>query len=104
MQNSETSKVLFPPTPHVLATARLLEEAVGRTLKGYSHSTLPWTYEADFEARTLMWLIIRNSEGVYELAKKDLVLLPAALSASRSAFEIAVRALWLLDPKDPFDR
>src|SRR5205823_454556 len=28
----------------------------------------------------------------------------AALSASRSAFEIAVRALWLLDPKDPFGR
>jgi hypothetical protein len=84
--------------------ANLLEEAIGRTLTAYSHGTLPWKFEADFEARTLMWLIIRNSEGVYEMARKDLVLLPPALAACRSAFEIAVRALWLLEPKDPFDR
>jgi hypothetical protein len=65
---------------------------------------LAWKYEADFEARTLMWLIIRNAEGVFELANKDLVLLPAALSVSRSAFEIAIRALWLLEPQNPFER
>jgi hypothetical protein len=104
MEKPKTTPVLFPPTPAALVASNLLEEAIGYTLRGYSSTTLPWKYEADFEARTLMWLVIRNAEGVYELARKDLILLPAALSATRSAFEIAIRALWLLDPKDPFDR
>jgi len=104
MQNPKVTPVLFPPTATVLEVANLLEEAIGRTLNAYSSMTLPWTFEADFEARTLMWLVIRNAEGVYELARKDLILLPAALSAARSALEIAIRALWLLEPKDPFDR
>jgi hypothetical protein len=98
------SKVAFPPTPNALHLTDLVQEAIGRTLNGYVASKPSWRYEADFEARTLMWLTIRTTEGVYELARKDLVLLPAALSATRSAFEISVRALWLLDPVDPFER
>ena len=97
-------EVILQPTPAVLKASEVLEEAVGRVLEAYGTVGPVGKYEADYEAKTLLWLIVRNVEGVYELARKDLVLLPPAMSAARSAFEIAIRALWLLAPSDPFQR
>jgi hypothetical protein len=48
--------------------------------------------------------IIRNVEGVLLMAREDLRLLPAAFSTSRTAYEVAIRVLWLMDPTDPYER
>jgi hypothetical protein len=61
-------------------------------------------YESNSEASNLMDLTIRHVEGVIVLAQTDLVLLPPALVASRAAFEGSVRAAWLVQPIDPFER
>jgi hypothetical protein len=61
-------------------------------------------YEAHSEALNLFNLVIRNVEGVIKLARADLVLLPPALAAARAAFEGSVRAAWLINADDPFER
>jgi hypothetical protein len=61
-------------------------------------------YEADIEAWLLFNLAIRHTEGVIALARHDLILLPPAQMAARAGFEAAVKAAWLVDADDPFDR
>jgi hypothetical protein len=61
-------------------------------------------YEAPVEAFKLFNLTIRNVEGVIALARTDLVLLPAAALAARGAFESSVRAAWMANAADPFER
>jgi len=49
-------------------------------------------------------LIIRYAESITLLAREDLILLPAANVIARSTLEAGYRAMWLLDPIDPFER
>ena len=95
---------ILPTTAAVEDLCKELDAAVGLFLN--ARSTLPplGTYEADIEALNLFYLAIRDIEGVIALARADLVLLPAAFAVSRAAFEIAVRAAWLVDSDDPYGR
>jgi len=61
-------------------------------------------YEANSEALNLLNLTIRHIEGVITLARTNLLLLSPAEVAARAAFEGSIRAAWLVQPGDPFDR
>jgi len=52
----------------------------------------------------LLNLVVRDVEAITELARLDLVLVPAANVLARAVFEIAVKAAWMVTPDDPFDR
>jgi hypothetical protein len=86
------------------AACRELDAAIGLFLD--ASRTLPClgTYESEVEALNLFYLAIRDTEGVIALVRADLVLLPAAIAASRAAFEVAVKAAWMIDADDPYNR
>jgi len=95
--------VVIPPTQEIKDAVNLLDDLIGRFLTAGIGLTIG-EYEADAESVNLMRLVIRHVEGVILLAKEDLVLLPAALSMARTAFELGVKINWLLQPDDPFAR
>lgn len=95
--------VIAPPTPAVLRVCDALDEAIGAYLEARSHLA-SGTYEADVEALLIFNLALRQVEAVTTLARRDLVLLPAAYSVARAALECGVRAAWLVDDADPFRR
>ncbi len=67
-------------------------------------STADRGYEAELEARLAILLIVRHVEGVALLARDGAPMFPAAMTLARSAYEGALRTLWLLDPDEPFER
>src|SRR5436190_16883559 len=80
-------------------TCDLLDEGVSQVrgaIRGLPQTE--YRYEADTEAGLLLLLIIRNVEAVTTLARRDLVLLPAAIVVARAAFEASTLACWLLFP------
>lgn len=96
--------VVLEPNEKIRKSAELLEEAVGRFLRARSTFRDFGRFESSIESLNLMYLLIRNVEGCVELARKDLVLLPAAMTLARSAYEIGFKIKWMLDPVDPFER
>jgi hypothetical protein len=98
------TNTVLPITPIITRACDLLEDFVGKFI-GVCRETLPpRTYEAEVEALNLFKMAVRNVEGVIELARRDLALLPPAFAAARACFECAVRASWLVDADDPFER
>jgi len=97
-------QVVLQPTPEIRQIADLLDEVIANLLVAMRAVPPSGEYESDSEASLLSRLVVRHVEGVIALARLDLVLLPAAHALARSAFECAVRALWLLEPDDPFER
>jgi len=96
---------ILPITPAIARACDSIDELVRRFISACR--ALPSAlgkYESSVEAQNLFRLAIRNVEGVIQLAKSDLVLLPPAMAAARAAFEAAVKACWLVDPEDPYDR
>src|SRR5690242_13760108 len=96
-------KVLMPITPEIALAATGLEMTIGRFIAARPDLSKLGTYESLIEARNLFNLVVRHAEAVVVLAREDLVLLPPAMVTARSAFEIAVRAAWMVDVDDPFD-
>src|ERR1700691_3210409 len=98
------SNIVIPPTPTILRIASLIDQAISRFLQ--VRETVPplGMFESDIEAMKLLNLVIRDIEAIVELAKVDLVLVPAANVLARAVFEIAVKAAWMVTPDDPFDR
>jgi len=96
---------ILPITEPVARVCVLLDELVEKFI-ATCRDTLPplGKYEAEVEALNLFKIAIRNIEGVITLARHDLILLPPALAAARGCFETAVKAAWLVDADDPFDR
>jgi hypothetical protein len=98
-------RTILPITEPVARVCVLLDDLVGKFIAAY-RDTLPsfGRYESEIEALNLFKIAIRNIEGVIALAREDLILLPPALAAARACFETAVKAAWLVDADDPFDR
>jgi hypothetical protein len=96
--------IALPPTPGILRMADLIEQAIGRFLE--ARDTIPplGKFESDDEAILLFNLVIRDIEAILTLARTDLVLLPAANVLARAVFESALKAAWIVQPDDPFDR
>jgi hypothetical protein len=99
------AKTVLPITPAIACACDLLDEFVGNFITAcLKILPLLGKYEAEVEAFNLFRLAIRDVEGVIELARSDLALLPPALAAARACFENAVKACWLVDADNPFDR
>jgi hypothetical protein len=99
------TNTVLPITPAVATACDRLEEFVGLFI-AVCRDTLPplGKYESEIEALSLFKLAARDIEGVVALARRDLVLLPPALAATRASLEAAVKGGWLVDADDPFDR
>ena len=97
------STVVFQPTRGMLKLCDLIDHGIVRFIN--ARSTVPPLnkWEAEVEAMLLLNLAIRNTEAILELARKDLVLLPAANVLARTAFEISVKSAWMVQPEDPGD-
>src|SRR5688572_25900578 len=100
MENAMVS----PPTPEIRATAEAIERAIGWFLERRPSIAEISYFEASVEAHNLLNLAVRQLEGIIELARRDLVLLPAAAVLARAAMETSVRAIWLLQEEDPYER
>jgi hypothetical protein len=97
-------KIIAHPTSEMLSACADIDVQIEIFLEA-RQSVLPLgEYEAHMEADCLFKLAIRQVEGVLELARKDVVLLPPAAVAARAAYETAVKAAWLVNMDDPMDR
>lgn len=100
--------VILTPTPEVRSACDRFDDAICRALEslGRAIATDPeWgKYESSRDAVALFKAAIRSVEATVALARADLVLFPGALMTARGAFEIGLRAAWLVDCDDPFDR
>ncbi len=98
------SNVVIPPTAEILHIVDSVERAIGQFLG--ARETIPplGKFESDVEALLLFNLVIRDIEAILTLARTDLVLLPSANVLARAVFEIALKAAWIVQPDDPFDR
>jgi len=97
------SQTMIPITPELERVARLHEQLIANFLKARDNTTLG-TYEVHHESHAMIALVIRDVEAVCTLAREDLVLFPPAVVIARSAFELAVRALWMLSPDDVWEQ
>jgi Family of unknown function (DUF5677) len=99
------SNIILPTTEPVARVCTLLDDLVGKFIATCrNRPPRVVEYEAEVEALNLFKVAIRNIEGVITLARNDLILLPPALAAARSCFEAAVKAAWLVNADDQFDR
>jgi hypothetical protein len=94
----------MPPTANLLQFADLIDHVVDRFLSAVKTVPPLGKFESEVEALKLFILTIRNIESIVKLARIDLVLLPSANVLARAAFEIAVKAAWMVQPDDPFKR
>ena len=97
-------KTILPITGSIKSVCVLLDGVVGDFITICRETLPPLRYEAEREALNLFKIAIRHFEGVVALARRDLILLPPALVAARACFEAAVKAAWLVNADDPFDR
>lgn len=96
--------IVLPPTATVKQIADALDHAVHEFLVAAKSTNITGKYESEVEAWKLFTLAMRDVEAVAELARIDLVLLPAASVLARAVFEIAVKACWMVQPDDPFQK
>jgi hypothetical protein len=61
-------------------------------------------WESEVEAVNLIALSATHGISAAMLARSSTSLLPAAIPLARASMEAGTRALWLLDPDDPFER
>ncbi len=100
----QTENIILPPTQEIEKVCDLPEQLIRQILEAQDTLPSPGEYESNDETFLLLVLMIRNVEAITTLAKKDLVLLPSAMNLTRSVFETAMKALWMLQPPDAFDR
>ena len=95
--------IILPTTPEVGFVCDELEMAIKRFLDARSSLPPLGRYESQVEAINLFYLALRDIEGVYTLARSDLILIPPAMASARAGFEAAVKAMWMVDADDPFE-
>lgn len=96
-------KVILRPTSEMLSVCAGIDIQIEIFLEILESVSPIGVYEAHVEAACLFNLARRHVEGVLELARNDVVLLPPAVAAARAGFEAAVKAAWLVDMDDPMD-
>jgi hypothetical protein len=98
------SNIVIPPTPKLLQIAEKLDQAVGHFLSAVQTIPPLGKFESEVEAHLLFILVIRHIEAILVLVRTDLVLLPSANVLTRAVFETALKAAWMVQPDDPFNR
>ncbi len=94
---------IMEPTDEI----KLLCDDTKRLIRAYLDAPFPQPigrFESNVEAYTLLKLMTRHAEALVEIARNDLVLIPAAMVLARACFEASVRTRWMLRPEDPFER
>lgn len=104
MSKPTSSNAVMTPSRELLRAATFLERTVTRFLGARKTAGPMGRYEHHDASHSLLVLIARHVEAIVELARRDVVFLPAAMTLARAAFETSVRALWMLDPDDPLER
>jgi hypothetical protein len=84
--------------------AQVLDDLVTAALRALFATPPSGYYEAELDASVRLLLVGRHVESVAVLARDDKRLLPGAITLTRSAYEIALRILWLLQPEQPMER
>lgn len=84
--------------------AQVLDDLVAAAFRALFAKPPSGHYGAELDASTRLLLVGRHVESVATLARDDSRLLPGAITLTRSAYEIALRILWLLQPDEPFER
>lgn len=102
MDDRPEQQSLKPPTTQLQTAADALDSVIGDFLDCRPPPNFEW--EADVEAYVMSNLVVRHVEATAQLARCDMVLLPAAWATARSALEVSARAEWLLEPDDPYER
>lgn len=97
------SNAVLHPTPEILKTTDLIDQGIVRFIQARFTVTLSGR-ESDVESMLLLNLVIRNMYAILELARRDIVLLPAANVLARAVFEIAIKSAWMVQPDDPYMR
>lgn len=94
--------IIRPPGPNLLRLADTLEACIARFLQARAGllGTNPW--EAPRKGWALSNLMVRNIEAVLVMARTDEVLVSAAWTNARCAFEQSVRIIWMLNTPDPY--
>ena len=105
LEGKADSMQVAAPSPSLVRAADLLYDGVGHLLAAREHLDVDYQpYESSHDALNLLYHSIRHVEAVVELARKDLVMVSAAITTSRAALESSLRALWLVDCDNPFER
>jgi len=99
--SEETQK---PAPPEIRGACDHIDSLLASFLAARRKASFSRRFEAPVEVRCLLNLMLRYAESIITLAREDLVLLPAANVVARSMLEAGYRAMWLLDPVDPFER
>ena len=105
LKGKVVSTQVAAPSPSLLRAADLLYDGAGHLLAARTQMDVEYQkYDSSHDALNLLYHSIRHVEAVVELARKDLVMFSAAITTSRAALESSLRALWLVDCDNPFER
>src|SRR5437667_407082 len=96
--------IVMPPPQTIFAIAALFDSAIARFIVASASTPPLGRFESEVESKKLLILVIRNIESLLVIAKTDLVLLPSAYVLARAVLEIGVKAAWIVEPEDPFQR
>jgi hypothetical protein len=96
--------VQMPPSAEVLETCKRVDHIIEAYLTARRSADLSRRFEAPMEVRSILNMMLRFSESIIALAREDMVLVPAANVVARSLLEAGYKAMWLLQPRDPFER
>ncbi len=89
------------PSSEIIEIVKLIDSGITIFLNNANEIKIG-KYESIVECRLILNLCIRHIESINELAKLDMVYLPSAMVLTRTVFESAINALWLIQPEDVF--
>lgn len=100
------SKVVKAPSRELLRAAGRIDTAIGAILnqRATSQAIALGRWEAPKHAWTLSNLSLRHGQSTLALARSDVVLLPGAWATCRAALEASLKAAWLVDTDDEWER
>ncbi|MFD9744727.1 DUF5677 domain-containing protein [[Kitasatospora] papulosa] len=101
-RSSQGVSIIRPPSAELLYLADTLDDAIAKILDARSGLVGANKWEAPREAWAMSNLLIRNIEAVLLMARTDEVMVSAAWTNARCAFEQAARIIWLLQPTDRY--
>jgi hypothetical protein len=95
--------VVRPPCAELLKVAQAIDQMIAQYRMALRSVAAIGEWEAPQEGFTLGWLLIRNVEAVILMARHNEVLVTAAWSNTRTAFELSARIIWMLQPDDRYE-